>query len=198
MAKIFSYKLSRDYGFAPNPYHGICSLATCKPQIRSSAQIGDLVIGCGSITLGFNECIIFAMRVQAKVDFEEYWRNPAYSMKRVSLVGSKVQSYGDNIYHREGDSWIQEDSHHSFADGVVNELNLGRDTNSPFVLLSSDFVYFGRSALPVPETLRDVGGDDLVPHGRNYRNTFSPEMVELVNGWFDSAPKGVLDMPISW
>lgn len=198
MAKIFSYKLSRDYGFAPNPYHGICSLATCKPQIRNAAQIGDLVIGCGSIALGFNACIIFAMRVQAKVDFDEYWRNSAYSMKRVSLVGSKVQSYGDNIYHREGDSWIQEDSHHSFADGIVNELNLGRDTNSPFVLLSSDFVYFGRSALPVPEKLRNVGGDDLVPQGRNYRNAFSPEMVELVNGWFDSAPKGVLDMPISW
>ncbi len=28
----------RDYGFAPNPFHGICTLATCKPVIRRVAR----------------------------------------------------------------------------------------------------------------------------------------------------------------
>lgn len=31
---LFSYIVRWDHGFAPNPFHGICSLATCKPGIR--------------------------------------------------------------------------------------------------------------------------------------------------------------------
>ena len=63
LPRIYSYKLSRDYGFAPNPFHGICTLATCKPQIRKGAQVGDLIIGCGSKELKMQGKIIFAMRV---------------------------------------------------------------------------------------------------------------------------------------
>ncbi|SSY70238.1 hypothetical protein [Alysiella crassa] len=40
--KIISYVVKYDYGFAPNPYHGFLTLATCKPVIRSNAEIGDL------------------------------------------------------------------------------------------------------------------------------------------------------------
>ncbi|WP_225761747.1 hypothetical protein [Acinetobacter sp. Marseille-P8610] len=32
--KIFSYVVSRDFGFAPNPFFNFCTLATCKPKIR--------------------------------------------------------------------------------------------------------------------------------------------------------------------
>ena len=37
---LYSYVITRDYGFAPNPFWNICSLATCKPQIRERALIG--------------------------------------------------------------------------------------------------------------------------------------------------------------
>ena len=33
----------RDYGFAPNPYFGYCTLATCKPVIRRCAGVGDWI-----------------------------------------------------------------------------------------------------------------------------------------------------------
>ena len=45
---IYSYIITRDYGFAPNPFYGICTLATCKPRVRNNAQIGDWVLGFGS------------------------------------------------------------------------------------------------------------------------------------------------------
>lgn len=32
--KAFCYVIPYDTGFAPNPFHGLCTLATCKPQIR--------------------------------------------------------------------------------------------------------------------------------------------------------------------
>lgn len=37
---LYSYVIKRDYGFAPNPFENICSLATCKPQIRERALEG--------------------------------------------------------------------------------------------------------------------------------------------------------------
>ncbi|MFH1865797.1 MAG: hypothetical protein ABIK85_07930, partial [Candidatus Eisenbacteria bacterium] len=38
--RLFSYIVARDYGFAPNPFCGVCTLATCKPKIRESASVG--------------------------------------------------------------------------------------------------------------------------------------------------------------
>jgi len=39
--ELHSYVVARDYGFAPNPFFGFCTLATCKPRLRSVAQVGD-------------------------------------------------------------------------------------------------------------------------------------------------------------
>ena len=45
MAKAYSYIVAREYIFAPNPFFGVLTLATCKPGIRYSAEIGDFIIG---------------------------------------------------------------------------------------------------------------------------------------------------------
>ena len=37
--KVFSYVVMSDSGFAPNPFHGTCTLACCKAQIRRSAAL---------------------------------------------------------------------------------------------------------------------------------------------------------------
>ena len=46
--RLFSYVVARDYGFAPNPFFGVCTLATCKPIVRRVAAIGDWIVGTGS------------------------------------------------------------------------------------------------------------------------------------------------------
>lgn len=43
--KVHSYIGAHDFGFASNPFHGVCTLACCKPDIRQVAHVGDLVIG---------------------------------------------------------------------------------------------------------------------------------------------------------
>lgn len=47
----FSYVVEHDYGLAPNPFGGYCSLAVCKPGIRGNEnlKIGDWIIGTGEI-----------------------------------------------------------------------------------------------------------------------------------------------------
>ena len=41
--RLFAYKMTHDTGFAPNPFWGCLTLATCKPKIRESKRPGDWV-----------------------------------------------------------------------------------------------------------------------------------------------------------
>ncbi|HBR1668224.1 TPA: hypothetical protein L9M06_003178 [Klebsiella quasipneumoniae subsp. quasipneumoniae] len=70
--RMFSYKIVRDFGFAPNPFHDYCTLATCKPKIRNAAQPGDLIFGCGSSHLNLEDKLIYVMLVEEKMLFQEY------------------------------------------------------------------------------------------------------------------------------
>lgn len=36
----FSYKIEHDFGLAPNPFGGYCTLAVCKSSIRSNKGAG--------------------------------------------------------------------------------------------------------------------------------------------------------------
>lgn len=155
MANVFLYVVDRDFGFAPNPFHGICSLATCKPRIRNSASIGDWVIGMGGRNLNATGKCIFAMKVTSKITFNEYWESPIYKDKKPVRNGSKRMVVGDNIYHCDTTTgvWSQAFSHHSHSDGSLNEYNRDRDTKSSNVLLSTHFYYFGSAAPLLPHTI---------------------------------------------
>lgn len=152
----YSYVIVRDYGFAPNPFYGFCTLATCKPRIRKSATVGDWIIGCGSAKYNISGYIVFVMRVDLKLNFNDYWTGDRYKCKRPVMNGSLKQMYGDNIYHfeRRTGIWVQEDSHHSEEDGSENERNKTRDLQSESVLISSKFWYFGSKSLKVPLRFR--------------------------------------------
>lgn len=149
---LYVYKITRDFGFAPNPFYGLCTLATCKPNIRSAANVGDWVLGVGGIRMvNVSRKCIFLMKVTGKIDFQEYWDNPEYSRKKSLRNGSRLRMLGDNIYHKDAmEAWIQEDSHHSNPDGSTNLENLNRDTGkTDKVLLSEYFLYFGSAAIMV-------------------------------------------------
>lgn len=150
-AHLYVYIITRDFGFAPNPFHGHCTLATCKPGIRSSAKVGDWILGIGGSNLKSvkHKCILL-MKVTEKISFNDYWQDTRFSIKKPARNGSHVQMLGDNIYHQdENNQWIQEDSHHSNADGSFNITNLERDTSSDQVLISDHFYYFGDKAVEV-------------------------------------------------
>lgn len=197
---LWSYKISRDFGFAPNPFFGHCTLATCKPRIRNNADVGELVIGCGSITLGLPERMIFAMKVTEKLSYDEYWSDMRFEKKRPGFHSSKARGYGDNIYHKnQNNEWIQEDSHHSYDNGVHNEINSERDLHSHQVLISDNFVYWGKDAPDVPAQFRTFLGDDLYPNARDFRNGYEPAFEAAVIEWFDGlAQKGRVGLPYCW
>ena len=145
---LYIYVVDRDFGFAPNPFHGYCTLATCKPGIRNSAIVGDWIMGVGGKRLNATGRCVFLMRITEVKTFDEYWEDSRFKLKKPVRNGSSVMMVGDNIYHRNSrtNSWIQGDSHHSNKDGSTNLDNLHRDTKYNKVLISSLFLYFGLEA----------------------------------------------------
>ena len=151
--KLFSYIVARDYGFAPNPFYGYCTLATCKPKIRQTCQVEDWVIGTGSQEEHRPGQLVFAMRVSEIMCFDDYWADPRFRLKRANLQGSLKQAYGDNIYHRPSRNcaWQQLPSHHSLHDGQPNPANVEPDTGVNRVLISDHFAYWGCMAPTIPQ-----------------------------------------------
>jgi hypothetical protein len=201
--KVFSYVVVRDYGFAPNPFLGVCSLATCKPKIRGAAQIGDLVVGTGSKKRDRHEHLVYAMRVTETMSFNDYWADPRFQEKKPNLGGSKKQRYGDNIYFREPGAvgWHQADSHHSREDGSQNPANIAVDTSADRVLLSQDFVYWGGSGPRLADTFLSYGPNaiSLLCPGRGHKINFPPDMVREFVAWIHSfEEKEYVGKPLDW
>lgn len=196
---IFSYKVEHDLGLAPNPFHNFCTLAVCKSSIRrnKNLSIGDWVIGTGSEALGNTNHLIYAMKVEEKLTFNEYWEDERFESKKPIIEGSLVKIYGDNIYHQDpnNEEWIQEDSAHSLDQGLTNEDHLKRDTGGEYVLVSQEFYYFGENAPKVPKELIE-----LCPKSRDmeYLNR-SEGVVDAFVRWLkDNHKSGIHGDPINW
>ena len=154
--KFYSYIIPRDFGFAPNPYFNYCTLATCKPNIRRDAQVGDWIGAFGSKVQGFEGKLVVLMLVEEILTFDQYWTDSRFIDKRPVFNKSTMYMYGDNIYHHVNGKWVQEFSHHSKEDGKINYINLNRDTKVDRVLIASEFYYFGSNAIDVPEEFRPL------------------------------------------
>lgn len=182
--KLYSYVVARDYGFAPNPFHGVCTLATCKPQIRKQAEVGDLIVGTGSARYGLADRLVFVMKVAEALTYDEYWRDPRFRSKRPDLTGSLKQAFGDNIYHRHTRTgkWMQEDSHHSLASGKPNRANIKHDTSVDRVLIGTSFIYWGGDGPKIPKRFRN-GDNNIAKAGPGHRSRFPDRLVAQFERW---------------
>jgi hypothetical protein len=154
--EFYSYVISRDFGFAPNPFGKFCTLATCKPNIRNRAEVNDWIFGISPKIQSQGNKLIYAMRVSMKLSYNDYWSSSDFQYKKPIMNGSLKQMYGDNIYFKDPKNgiWFQANSHHSFANGLINEKNLNRDTKGKYVLIAEEFYYFGGDPIDIPFGLK--------------------------------------------
>jgi len=196
--RVYSYVIEHDLGFAPNPFHGPCTLACCKPDIRKAAEIGDLIIGTGAAATGLAKHMVYWMRVHDIIDFDRYRADPRFRSKRPDMAApGKVERFGDNIYGRDplSGAFVQDFSFHSNPDGSCNEKNLKRDTGkTERILVARDFAYFGVAAPEIPTGLRD-----FIKKGPGHKCRFPPDRVDAFAAWLASQPaRGYIDKPTHW
>lgn len=196
MPKLYSYVVKRDFGFAPNPFYGFCTLATCKPKIRETAQVGDWIIGTGSKSKGREGHIVYAMHVSEVMTFNKYCHDPRFQEKRPDMYTSISKAFGDNIYFKDKTGqWNQRDSHHSYEGGEQNHKNMRHDTKIDRVLISDDFIYWGGSGPQIPA----FSGIDICKRGPSHKCKFSKKLIEDCIAWLRSFNEtGYCGTPLEW
>ena len=194
---LYSYIVARDHGFAPNPFYGFCTLATCKPDIRRKANVGDWVVGTGSKVKGRAGHIVFAMRVTEALSFTAYWDDPRFRSKQPDLRGSWKKAFGDNIYFRDEHTseWRQLDSHHTNEHGIQDLENTRTDTSADRMLISDDFVYWGGTGPKIPP----FHGEDICHSTQKLRCKFPEHVVQSFIDWIRGLKdRGYCGPPLEW
>jgi hypothetical protein len=191
--RLFSYIVTKDSGFAPNPFHGFCTLACCKPVIRRVAKVGDWIVGLSKGGVG----IVYAMKVGEKLAFRAYWPDRRFRSKRPGPAahGYRELPEGDNIYEPTGkDEYRQHRSRHSLLTGEEDTKRKRIDLGGKFVLVANDsqFVYFGTQSRDLPSEL------DFLRVGRGHRSRFSDEHLKTFLSWVRKQRRGRISNPAGW
>ncbi|MBU1662902.1 MAG: hypothetical protein KKD28_15700 [Chloroflexi bacterium] len=172
--KLYSYTVTHDSGFAPNPFWDYCTLATCKPDIRLNAQEGDWVIGTGSVKNVGRDKLIYAMQITEVLPLEQYYEDERFQAKRPIFKGSKAHGCGDNMYRKVNDEWKQLPSaYHTYR-------HRAKDLRGRNALISEIFYYFGRKAVEIPIEFRAL---TVI---RGYKHRHSSETVQGFLLWLNS------------
>jgi hypothetical protein len=197
LPSIYTYVIEHDLGFAPNPFHGTCTLACCKPLIRKHAKEGDYVIGTAAADTKKRGHMTYWMRISKIITFDDYWKDPKFLAKRPDMWAGRMYRYGDNIYHPDAATgkYRAVDSFHSEERGGVSPANLKRDTGTTTrVLLGDAFAYWGIDGPKIPRPL-----DDFIVATQGHKCRFAAERVMAFLAWLNTVPgRGLLGRPAHW
>ncbi len=172
-ARLCSYKQTHDTGFAPNPFHGYCTLATCKPQIRLHKVVGDWIAGFTSRKLNGDrpghERLIYLMQVSEKLPLEHYFADKRFNSKIPALnAKSAVKANGDNIYRWKDGAFVQ------VPNRSHQEKELRRDLSGKFARVGTLCAYCGPAPRETPHPGRPRG-----PLGQAAGGTWTPDPVRV-------------------
>tara|TARA_B110000008_G_scaffold261317_1_gene282609 strand:- start:47 stop:637 length:591 start_codon:yes stop_codon:yes gene_type:complete len=129
--KLYSYILACDVGGAPCVEDGCLTIAICKQVIRRNAKVGDTVVGISGYNLGKKKKIIFIATITKMVTMEEYGDSP-----RTDSIYTSDLKLKPNPFH--------------------DCTNYKRDISGKNVIISTDFIYFGKKHIDVPVNLHDI------------------------------------------
>jgi hypothetical protein len=178
--KLYSYIVAKDSGFAPCVTKNLLTLACCKPKIRSAGRQGDWVMGTTPKKRGPGK-LVFLARIGEKVTFADYYRRfSKASPKRVDVI---YRPAGNGLYRQ-----VPNPYHGS--------KQTPKDTGTDSVLLSSEFVYYGGSATPIPNEFQDI-----IAITQGHRKIRHSRLVSPFLAWARQRPWGIrgkpADQPIS-
>lgn len=169
---LFVYVLRSDSGFAPNPFGGLCTLATCKPAVRRTARRGDWVAGLGAARRVGAGRLVYAMRIAEVLPLSQYCADSRFAIKQPSVEAPWWRRLGDNIYFiDEPGQWRQRRGRHG-------PKQMPRDLSGRNALVGDEFYYFGRDAPELPDRLRHI-----IKQGPGHRRVRDSTTVEAFVSW---------------
>jgi hypothetical protein len=191
--RLYSYVVTHDTGFAPNPFFGYCTLACCKPEIRRTAQLGDWVVGLTPKPRGNR--IVYYMRLDEIVpSFAAYWRDRRFTAKRPRLDHALRERCGDNAYQplESGEYRQLPSAHNHWRVGWEDPKTKEHDLSCGRILASETYAYFGSNALPLPHGLESLC------IGRGHRCNLPSGIVARFVSFASTKGFGVFGSPTTW
>lgn len=188
--------MEHDYGFAPNPFWGTLSLATCKAQLRKShaLNVGDWIVGLGSKAMENEGKVVYVAQVDEVISFDNYWGNPRFQVKKANIKGTLLQMYGDNVYHTVNDKVVQEPCAHSHD---PNGQHKKSDASGKNVLLCKRFYYFGDKAFLLPKEYEYIG-DTGNPRATKYKDLDDAKINNFITWLTTNYEPGIHGDPCNW
>jgi hypothetical protein len=139
--RVWSYVITTDRGSAPSFEAPAATLTVCKPRIRRSAHVGDLVMAFNGRRLSNNpHSLRWAGVVSEVIPLEDYWTDPRFRGKRPDR-----SAVPDNIYRLEGSTWRQE------PNTTHDEGNVATDLSGRNALVFAEAWCFGDTQPELPE-----------------------------------------------
>jgi hypothetical protein len=119
------------------------------------------------------------MRVGEVLPFQSYWEHPTYRYKRPS-TRTAIATRGDNVWHRDArGEW------RGVAGALHDKRHRDRDLRGEKALIATDFYYFGRNAIAVPDEFAR-----LLATTRGHRNTDDQTLITRFWNWLSrTTPK---------
>ena len=198
--------MTHDSGFAPNPFFGYLTLATCMTEIRRTKKVGEWVAGFTSKALvkkckelGFTipyQGLIYLMEIGEILPLDAYFHDPRFQAKKAIPLGRNniMLERGDNIYRLDDSGQflqLENDNH--------DESELAKDTKGKNVLIAKRFYYFGRSC-PVSDsswlTMNVRVPDRYIANGCKSNELGLEAMIAYLHG-LGHRP-GLLGSPCIW
>lgn len=166
---IYVYKVVADNGGAPCIWHGLLSLALCKPKIRKSADRGSLVFGFGG--KDYKERLIYIAEVTKKPKVGEYYRSAIFANRPDCIYKdvSGVARRNKNVqFHKHSDE---------------RRKDVGLKFQNAHVLLSRDFRYFGKRGTDAYKqrfpAIRNLVESLTQGHRRNHSSRLRSQLLDL-------------------
>jgi hypothetical protein len=150
--KVCFYIMTTDCGFAPNPFHGFCTLAACTPNHRNAHLIeGDLIVGV--FRSGKAIQLAYIIEIETIDSLHDYYTAKTdgddktdYKVKKPLKDGTRIQQAGDNIYWKSDAGDWEQDPHACYHQRSKDPEEFELDTKYAKVFIGQRFVYYGKEA----------------------------------------------------
>jgi Nucleotide modification associated domain 2 len=177
MSKIWRYVLAQDYEFAPCIDGGLLTLCTCKPKIRSGAEVGDWVIAFMPKNFGVGRVV---------------WAGCVKDILSMGDYGAQYAGRADAIYRRVG--WFpdgREVLEHYGGPCHNSRKQIETDPRGRHALIFGPYWYWGGNGPVASPKVADLAHYYV---GQTTKGSTS-EAIECLRDWLWRWPVGIHGAP---